>query len=104
MGALAGGAAERETALLGKLGEKLGHAFQIVDDLLDETGKSSALGKASGRDRARGKATYPRILGNEESRTRIRELGRTADEIAAEFGERGRALRALSRLVVERSS
>jgi geranylgeranyl diphosphate synthase type II len=104
MGSLAGGASEREVALLGKFGEKLGHAFQIVDDLLDESGKAQALGKVSGRDRARGKATYPRILGTEESRRRIQELGRTAEEITAEFGDRGRALRALSRFVVERSS
>ncbi len=104
IGALAASGGPRETALLGKLGEKLGLAFQIVDDLLDETGKSEKMGKSSGKDRARGKATYPRILGTEESRHRVEELGREAEEIAAEFGERGRALAALARLVVERSS
>jgi geranylgeranyl diphosphate synthase type II len=104
IGALAGGAGPRETTLLGKFGEKLGLAFQIVDDLLDETGKAETMGKASGKDRARGKVTYPRILGLEESRRRVEELGRTAGDIAQEFGERGRALGALARFVVERSS
>ncbi len=104
IGGLAGGAGANETALLGKLGEKLGLAFQIVDDILDETGKSEKMGKASGKDRARGKATYPRILGMEESRRRVEELGRNAGDIAGEFGDRGRALGALARFVVERSS
>ena len=62
------------------------------------------MGKASGKDRARGKVTYPRILGLEESHRRVEELGHTAGDIANEFGERGRALGALARFVVERSS
>jgi geranylgeranyl diphosphate synthase type II len=104
IGALAGGGGARETALLGRFGEKLGLAFQIADDLLDETGKSEKMGKASGKDRARGKATYPRILGIDESRRRVEELGRIAGDVAAEFGGRGRALAALARFVVERSA
>ncbi len=104
IGALAGGAGERDVAQLGKLGEKLGLAFQIVDDLLDEIGKPETMGKASGKDRARGKATYARILGHEESRRRVRELADAAGEIAAEYGEAGRPLAALVRLVVDRTS
>jgi geranylgeranyl pyrophosphate synthase len=45
-------------------GESAGLAFQIVDDILDETASSEALGKSAGKDRAQGKATAPRVLGS----------------------------------------
>lgn len=104
IGALAGGAPVDRVALLGKFGEKLGLAFQIVDDLLDETAKPETIGKASGKDRARGKATYPRILGIEESRGRVRELGAYAEEVALGFGDAGAPLASLARFVTERTS
>jgi geranylgeranyl diphosphate synthase type II len=62
------------------------------------------MGKNTGKDRSRGKVTYPRILGMEESRRRVRELSREATGIAEEFGEAGRALEALTRVIVERTS
>jgi geranylgeranyl diphosphate synthase type II len=104
IGAVAGGGDERAKTMLGKYGEKVGLAFQIVDDLLDETGRSEKMGKNTGKDRSRGKVTYPRILGMEESRRRVRELSREATGIAEEFGEAGRALEALTRVIVERTS
>jgi geranylgeranyl diphosphate synthase type II len=103
IGGIAGGANERETTMLGKFGEKLGLAFQIVDDLLDETGHSDRLGKTAGKDRPRGKVTYPRILGLEESKRRVAELGRVADEIAGEFATRGEPLKAIARFIVDRT-
>lgn len=103
IGGIAGGADERQTTLLGKFGEKLGLAFQIVDDLLDETGHADKLGKAAGKDRPRGKVTYPRILGIEESKRRVFELGRVAAEIAGEFETRGEPLKAIAQFIVERS-
>ncbi|MEM6553459.1 MAG: polyprenyl synthetase family protein [Planctomycetota bacterium] len=42
-------------------GEKLGMAFQIVDDLLDLTGDPVTVGKSLGRDLAKGKLTLPMI-------------------------------------------
>ena len=104
IGGIAGGAGERETTMLGKFGEKLGLAFQIVDDLLDETGHAEKLGKAAGKDRSRGKVTYPRILGVEESRRRVSELSREAEEIAAEFSTPGQPLKAIARFIVERTN
>jgi geranylgeranyl diphosphate synthase type II len=104
IGGIAGGADERQITLLGKFGEKLGLAFQIVDDLLDETGHAEKLGKAAGKDRPRGKVTYPRILGLEESKRRVMELGRVAAEIAGEFDTPGEPLKAIARFIVERTS
>ena len=46
-------------------GEKLGLAFQIIDDLLDVQGEAGKLGKAVGKDQAKEKATYPAFFGIE---------------------------------------
>ncbi len=53
---------------LAAYGEKIGYAFQIVDDLLDEEGDSKEMGKGVGMDRARGKATFPARFGVPQSR------------------------------------
>jgi geranylgeranyl diphosphate synthase type II len=104
LGGIAGGADTGQEAVLERFGEKLGLAFQIVDDILDETGRTADLGKAAGKDRVRGKATYPRFLGLEESRRRVRELEREALEVAASFGRGGRPLELLARFVSERTT
>ena len=44
---------------LGRFGEQLGEAFQIVDDLLDLTGDEATVGKTLGRDLDKGKLTLP---------------------------------------------
>jgi geranylgeranyl diphosphate synthase type II len=49
-------------------GEHLGIAFQIVDDVLDETGDSATLGKDAHRDAAQAKLTYPAAFGIEAAR------------------------------------
>ena len=55
----------------------LGLAFQIWDDVLDESGDTKSLGKTAGSDRSRDKSTYPALLGLEEARARaLSEAGR----------------------------
>jgi geranylgeranyl pyrophosphate synthase len=44
-------------------GEHLGLAFQITDDVLDETASTEQLGKTAGKDRSVAKATFPALLG-----------------------------------------
>ncbi|HEY0868463.1 MAG TPA: farnesyl diphosphate synthase [Fimbriimonas sp.] len=68
IGAIMGGGAPNQMASLGKYGESVGLAFQIADDLLNETSTSEALGKSAGSDKLRGKATYPALFGIEASR------------------------------------
>lgn len=53
-------------------------AFQIVDDILDATADTATLGKPAGSDADMGKATYPAILGLEQSRKLAREAALTA--------------------------
>jgi geranylgeranyl diphosphate synthase type II len=65
---------ERFTAL----GEKLGLAFQIVDDLLDIDSSSETLGKTAGKDQLQKKATYPAFFGGETSRQQVAQLTQDA--------------------------
>jgi len=73
-GAIAAGASEAQLAALEQYARKLGHAFQIQDDVLDVTGDEGKLGKKAGVDEARKKVTYPYFLGVERSRELIRQL------------------------------
>jgi octaprenyl-diphosphate synthase len=61
VGAMLGGAGERQRQALADYGVNLGTAFQLVDDLLDFTATDDALGKASGVDLIAGKVTLPLI-------------------------------------------
>lgn len=61
-GVLAG--CDRTTAeQLERIGQTIGLAFQIADDVLNETSSPEQLGKAVGSDRERSKLTYPALLG-----------------------------------------
>lgn len=71
----------RET--LHTLGEQLGIAYQIADDILDATVDSSQLGKTAGKDEAQGKNTYPAFIGLEESRAAFHEHSEKAQAAAA---------------------
>jgi len=74
MGALAAEAGDAQTAALERYGRAVGLAFQIMDDVLDVTSTSTALGKTAGRDAALRKSTYPALLGVEGARQRAQSL------------------------------
>lgn len=67
IGGICAGGDDRRTAALRDFGMRVGLAFQITDDILNETASSQALGKAVGSDRLRNKATYPALYGVEQS-------------------------------------
>ncbi|BAS28421.1 polyprenyl synthetase family protein [Limnochorda pilosa] len=73
LGARVGEAAPDRVEALGRFGQELGHAFQIVDDLLDVEGDPTVLGKAAQKDAGRRKLTYPRLYGVEAARHMARE-------------------------------
>ena len=58
IGAILGDASETDAELLYNVGEKLGLAFQLQDDLLDVYGDPEVFGKAIGGDIASNKKTY----------------------------------------------
>jgi geranylgeranyl diphosphate synthase type II len=104
IGALYGDASAEEYAALGKYGEHVGLAFQIVDDILDVEQPSEKLGKTAGKDAAQKKITFPAVFGIDRSREMARAELESALSCVTRFGERGRWLASLARLVVERSS
>lgn len=91
-------------AALQTYGERVGLAFQIVDDVLNETATSEQLGKAAGSDRDRGKATYPALVGLEESRRAARQAVDEAVESLEGLPGDASVLRGLARFTVERVS
>ncbi len=83
-------------------GRCLGLAFQIIDDLLDVEGDATQTGKRVGKDAARGKLTYPGLLGVTESRHRAERFGREAGEYLKPLGAAAELLLALVPFVLER--
>jgi geranylgeranyl diphosphate synthase type II len=103
-GALAAGADTAQLRSLTIFAESFGLAFQIVDDLLDETADVAVLGKAAGGDRARGKATYPAILGLDGARAAADRERKSALRALARFGRSGEPLEAILDRVFARAS
>ena len=101
-GGLFAGGDDDAVARLRSFGEKIGLAFQIVDDVLDVTQTSEQLGKTAGKDAASEKATYPALYGLAESNRKADELAESAVAELAPFGERAVPLRELARFLVER--
>ncbi len=67
-GALLGGGSEAEVAALLAYGVKIGHAFQVFDDILDVVGNAAEMGKNVGGDEKKQKTTYPKLMGLEASK------------------------------------
>jgi len=103
-GGLAAGADVDQVAALSQYGRQIGLAFQIVDDILDVTSSSEALGKTPGKDQKARKATYPALFGLEDSRTKAADYAAGAIEAIRDLGERAEPLRALARFVLQRSA
>jgi geranylgeranyl pyrophosphate synthase len=78
IGAVLGGASRQARAALRSYGEAIGLAFQIQDDILDATASEADLGKRAGKDAARGKITYPSLLGLEGARKALDAATETA--------------------------
>jgi geranylgeranyl diphosphate synthase type II len=89
---------------LSKYGAAIGLAFQIIDDILGETGDPKHLGKPVGRDEERRKLTYPRLLGTKKSREIAQAKAQEAVEVAEALGPGAEPLRALALYVLSRNT
>jgi farnesyl diphosphate synthase len=87
---------------LRRYGDALGLAFQIADDLLDAEGDASEVGKATGKDAARNKATFVSLLGLDAARARARSLVEEACDALAPYGAQADTLREAARYVIAR--
>lgn len=66
-GAILAGASEKDIEILSIVGENVGIAFQIKDDVLDVIGNEEELGKPVGSDERNNKMTYVNLVGLEQS-------------------------------------
>jgi len=103
VGAMLGGADEAQLEAMTSYGENIGLAFQIADDVLDVVGEEAAIGKPVGSDVAHDKATYPALLGIDESRRLAEEAASAAIASLEQFGDEADAFRALARYIVDRN-
>jgi geranylgeranyl diphosphate synthase, type II len=92
--------------LLGRYGETLGMAFQVVDDLLDIRASGDVLGKTPGKDQIQGKITFPAVYGVEGSEQMLADYVRQLHEILDELSPvmETENLRFLVQFVQERES
>lgn len=98
-GAILGGA---DSSLLRRYAERIGLAFQIADDILDRESTAEALGKATQKDQAKGKATFVDLLGLDEARARAAQLVEEAVEALAVYGAKSAMLADAARYMVQR--
>jgi geranylgeranyl diphosphate synthase type II len=99
---LAGGTATQQDALR-RYAENIGLAFQVTDDVLNVTGNPNRLGKATGTDAAKGKNTYPALLGLDESNAFAASLIQEAKEALEPFGKAAAALCAIADYIGHRT-
>jgi geranylgeranyl diphosphate synthase type II len=102
LGALTAGADQARLAALRQFGRALGLAFQITDDLLDVRGNAEAMGKRAGKDKHRGKLTFPGLLGIDESARRAADLVADARQALRPLAPHATGLEALAQYVLER--
>ncbi len=103
-GAILGRAPQAQRHFIAAYGRELGGAFQIYDDVLDETASAEDLGKTIGKDLAQGKATMVSILGLDRARAQAERLAEQAAGHLESFGEKAELLQALARFTVTRKS
>ena len=94
---------DEKIARLERYGESIGLAFQIADDILDIEG-GVEIGKDIGSDVENGKATYPALLGVDESKKMARVFREEALGALKNFGPEADPLRAIADFIVERKN
>jgi len=102
LGGMSANCAPAQLEALTKFGYNVGLAFQVIDDILDVTQSSETLGKTAGKDARARKATYPAIVGLEESRKIAARLTERAFRSLKGFKGKAVALEALARFLLRR--
>ncbi|MCK4913595.1 MAG: polyprenyl synthetase family protein [Planctomycetes bacterium] len=103
LGAICGGAKEKEIELLSEYGLKIGLGFQIADDILDISSSSEQLGKTAGKDVKSAKCTYPAVVGMEKSKKLAQGLADEAVVVLEPFGSKADVLRQLVMALLKRT-
>ncbi len=103
-GGIAAGATESELGKLKVYADNIGTAFQIIDDLLDCEGTTEELGKPTGADLEKAKATYPALLGTAKAREKAIELYDRSIKAVKELNYDTEILEELAKKMIERKS
>jgi farnesyl diphosphate synthase len=101
-GAIIAGSSPQERAVMRRFGETIGLAFQLADDLLDLTADAATMGKATGKDAARGKVTLVSTHGPDWARDRLDQLVGEAEAILSPYGAKAGILLETARFVANR--
>ena len=80
--------------------ECIGLAFQVHDDILDETSSTDVLGKTQGKDKQTQKATYPALIGLKASQQLARDLYNDAISNLSDFDEQANHLRHIAEFTI----
>jgi geranylgeranyl diphosphate synthase, type II len=102
LGAMSANATPARLESLSRFGMALGLAFQVIDDILDVTQSSEILGKSAGKDVAAEKATYPSVVGLEESRKAAKKLTEEAHRSLKSFGRKADILHGIADYLLDR--
>jgi geranylgeranyl diphosphate synthase, type II len=102
LGGMSANCPAAQLAALTDFGYHVGLAFQVIDDILDVTQTSEKLGKTAGKDTQAQKATYPAIIGLEQSRKIAGQLTNRAFAALKIFRGKAIALEALAEFLLKR--
>ncbi len=103
-GPVMAGAEPQHRERLSAFGDAIGLAFQLADDLLDLTADAGAMGKATGKDAAAGKATLAALHGSGWARRQLAGLVGQAGELLEPYGDGAALLVAAAHFVADRRS
>ena len=101
-GAICGGADEKTVAAFALAGEKIGIAFQILDDILDVTSTAEELGKPVHSDEKNNKVTYVTLFGTEKAAEQVEELSEKAIDLLKSLNKNNEFLYLLIEKLINR--
>lgn len=102
MGVIAADGSEEQIEKAADFALKFGHAFQVVDDVLDVVGSAETLGKPIGSDAVSEKSTYVSLLGLEMSQLYAKKLTDEALASLSAFGDEADYMKELAKKLLSR--
>jgi farnesyl diphosphate synthase len=93
---------EADRTALRQYADDIGLAFQIADDILDVESSAEALGKATQKDRGKGKATFVDLLGLQGAKDEAQRLVESASAALAVYGDAAEMFKATAAFIVTR--